>query len=102
MSTRIDYGKQHYYAHRSFLRCEGEPMTMWFLLFYALLWPLIELGRLHGLAATRWTTDHYHPCSNLGVGMSEGCFVSLPLEVARPIQPTLCEKVAVKHQPSSS
>ena len=46
------------------------------------------------------------PCSNPGVGISEGCFVfhfvSLPLEVAQPIQPTLCTKVAVKHQSSSS
>ena len=35
---------------------------------------------------TCWTTDHYHPCSNPGVGISEGCFifhfVSLHLEVA--------------------
>ena len=34
-------------------------------------------------------TDHYHPRSNLGVCLSEGCFifdfVSLPLDVARPI-----------------
>ena len=46
-------------------------------------------GRLHGLAVACWTTDHYHPCLNPGVGISEGCFVfhfvSLPLEVARPI-----------------
>ena len=46
-------------------------------------------GRLRGLAVASWTTDHYHPCSNPGVGISEGCFVfhfvSLPLEVARPI-----------------
>ena len=46
-------------------------------------------GRLRGLAVACWTTDHYHPCSNLGVGISEGCFVfefaSLPLEVAWPI-----------------
>ena len=45
--------------------------------------------RLHGLAVVCWTTDHYHPCSNPSVGISEGCFVfhfiSLPLEVARPI-----------------
>ena len=63
-------------------------------------------GRLHGLAVARWTTDHYHPCSNPGVGISEGCFVfhfvSLPLELAQPIYPTLCTKVAVKHQSSSS
>jgi len=46
-------------------------------------------GRLRGLAVACWTTDHYHPCSNPGMGISEGCFifhfVSLPLEVARPI-----------------
>ena len=63
-------------------------------------------GRLRGLAVACWTTDHYHPCSNPGVGISEGCFVfdfaSLPLEVAQPIQPTLCTKVAVKHQLSIS
>ena len=64
-----------------------------------------RLGRLRGLAVACCTTDPYHPCSNPGVGISEGCFVfhfvSLPLEVARPIQPTLCTKVAVKHQSSS-
>ena len=36
-----------------------------------------------------WTTDHYHPCSNPGVGIYEGCFVfhfvSLLMEVARLI-----------------
>jgi len=36
-----------------------------------------------------WITDQYHPCSNLRVGISEGCFIfhfaSLLLEVARPI-----------------
>ena len=36
------------------------------------------------------------------MGISEGCFIfdfaSLPLEVARPIQPTMGTKVAVKHQ----
>ena len=57
--------------------------------------PLIEDNRAdicssdNCLAVACWTTDHYHPCSNLGVGISEGCFVfdfaSLPLEVARPI-----------------
>ena len=25
-------------------------------------------GRFRGLAVACWTTDHYHPCSNLGVG----------------------------------
>jgi len=47
---------------------------------------LKELGRLCGLVVACWTTDHYHPCSNLGVGISEGCLIfdldSLPLEVA--------------------
>ena len=46
-------------------------------------WPsscLIELpyedtGRLRGLAVACWTTDHYHPCSNVGVGISEGYFI---------------------------
>ncbi|KAK2148732.1 hypothetical protein LSH36_486g06051 [Paralvinella palmiformis] len=42
-------------------------------------------GRLRGLAVACWTTDPYYPCSNLGVGISEGCFIfdfaSLPLEV---------------------
>ena len=46
-------------------------------------------GRLHGLAVACWTTDQYHSCSNLGVGISKGCFIfdfaSLPLEVALPI-----------------
>ena len=46
-------------------------------------------GRLRGLAVACWTTNHYHPCSNLSVGIFEGCFVfdfvSLPSEVARPI-----------------
>ena len=68
--------------------------------------PTITYGRLRGLAVACWTTDHYHPCSNRGVGISEGRFVfhfvSLPLEVARPVQPTLCTKVALKRQSSSS
>ena len=46
-------------------------------------------GRLRDIAVSRCITDHYHPCSNPGVGISEGCFVfhfvSLHLEVARPI-----------------
>ena len=46
-------------------------------------------GRLRGLAVACWTTDHYHPCSNLGVGISEGCFIfyfaPLLLKLARPI-----------------
>ena len=34
-----------------------------------------QLGRLRGLAVACCTTDHYHPCSNLRVGISEGCFI---------------------------
>jgi len=45
----------------------------------------VERGCLCGLAVPCWTRDHYHPCSNLGVGIYEGCFIfdfaSLPLEV---------------------
>ena len=36
-------------------------------------------------------------CSNLGVGISKECFI---FDFARSIQPTVCTKVAVKHQPS--
>ena len=47
------------------------------------------LGRLRGPAVACWTTDHYHPCSNLGVAISKSCFVfvfaSLHLGVGRPI-----------------
>jgi len=32
-------------------------------------------GRLGGHGVAWWTTDHYHPCSKFGVGMSEGCFI---------------------------
>ena len=50
---------------------------------------LIDFERLQGLAVACWTTDHYYPCSNPGVGISKGCFIFdfalLPLEVARPI-----------------
>ena len=31
--------------------------------------------RLCVLLVACWTTDHYRPCSNLGVGISEGCFI---------------------------
>jgi len=34
-------------------------------------------GRLRGLTVACWITDRYHPCSNLGVGISEGCLTSL-------------------------
>ena len=64
-------------------------------IYYLLQMTFLQLlvGRLRGLAVVCWTTDHYHTCSNPGVGISE---------VARPIQPTLCTKVAVKHKSSSS
>ena len=49
----------------------------------------IARGRIRGLAVACWTTYHYHPCSNPGVGISGGYFVfhfvSLALEIARPI-----------------
>ena len=42
-----------------------------------------------GIAVACWTTDYYHPCSNVGVGISEGRFIcdfaALRLELARPI-----------------
>jgi len=66
--------------------------------------PSLICGPLHCLAVACWITDHHHPCLKLGMGISEGCFIfdftSLPLEVARPIYPTMCTKVAVKHQSS--
>ena len=47
------------------------------------------LWRLRGLAVACWTTDHYHPCSNTSVGISEGCFafrfVFLPMEMVSKI-----------------
>ena len=47
------------------------------------------IWRLRGLVVVCWITDHYHPCSNLGLGKSEECFIfdfaSLPLGIARPI-----------------
>jgi len=35
---------------------------------------LNKAGCLHGLAAACRITAHYHPCSNLRVGISEGVF----------------------------
>ena len=35
------------------------------------------MGRLRGLAVSCGTTYHYHPCSNLCVGISEGWFIFL-------------------------
>ena len=35
----------------------------------------IQLGRLRGLAVACWITDHYQLCSNLSMGICEGCFI---------------------------
>ena len=49
---------------------------------------------------------HYRLCSNIGVGISEECFIfefaSLTMGVARLIQPAMCTTLAVRHQLSSS
>ena len=55
-------------------------------------YPVKHMGRLLGLTAiVHWITDHYRLSSNLGVGISEGCFIfefaSLPSEVDRPNEP---------------
>ena len=56
---------------------------------YILFKYLSKCGCLLGLAVACWTTYHFQPFSNLGVVISEGCFIldvaSLPLKVARPI-----------------
>jgi len=56
---------------------------------YLVMLLLVISGRLCSLAVLCRTTDHYHLCSNLGVGISEACFIfdfaSLPLEVYRAI-----------------
>ena len=57
-------------------------------------------GRLRSLAVACWTTDH--SLSPVLESRRGHIFASLPLKVARPIQPTMCPKVAVKHQSSSS
>jgi len=40
------------------------------------------IGRLRGLAVACLTTDYYHLCLNLGVGISEGCFIPFSLPCA--------------------
>ena len=51
----------------------------------------IRIHTAHSLmpAVACWVTDQYHLSSNLGVGITEGCFIfdfaSLPSYVARPI-----------------
>jgi len=58
-----------------------------------------------GLVGSAFDHRTIPPSSNLGVVISEGCFIfhfaSLQLEVARPIQLPICTTVAVKHQLSS-
>jgi len=58
------------------------------------------------LVGSEFHTDHYHRSSNLAVGISEGYFIFdfalLSSEVARPIQPTMCTKVAIKHRSLSA
>ena len=56
----------------------GNGSLSWMMVEYCLIVIAILYqgkGRLRGLAVACWTTDHYHPCSNPGVGISEGCFV---------------------------
>jgi len=36
---------------------------------------LTDTKFLRGLAVACWITDHYHRCSNFGVGIYEGCFM---------------------------
>ena len=59
--------------------------SFFFLYTYVICYPLpiftrsnyISVWRcLRGLAVACWITDHYHPCSILGVGISEGCFIT--------------------------
>jgi len=49
----------------------------------------LTVGHLRGLVGSALDTYPYHMSSNLGMSISEGCFIfdfaSLPLEVARPI-----------------
>ena len=93
-----------------------DPGYLWlnefkFLLMYLIAylnWNAIINASSLGASAVkliaRWITDHYHPSSKLDVAISKGCFyfefASLPSEVARPISPTTCTKVAVNHQSS--
>ena len=70
-------------------------------------WTFIVFVRcLCGLTGSALDHISLPPSSNLGMGISTGCFIfdftSLPLEVAWPIYPTMCTKVAVKYQSSSS
>ena len=64
---------------------------------------LVSSPHLRGLAVACWTTDHY-PCSNPGMGISEGC-LSLRLITFRGRSAHLAylvHKSGRKHQSSSS
>jgi len=60
-----------------------DKQTAQLILIFSRLILNIQKGRLRGLAVECWTTYHYHPCSNPGTGISEGCFIfdfaSLPV-----------------------
>ena len=67
------------------------------------------VGGIRGLAVACWTTDHYHPCSNLGVGISEGCFIFdkggrktpiIIVIITTPLSHSVCVCVCVIYQPS--
>jgi len=82
-------------SHHIFPNCFREGLdefllTGWIKLQWVIYWfssHTVCRGRLRGLTVARWITDHCHPGSNLGVGISEGCFIfdfdSLPLKVAQ-------------------
>ena len=44
---------------------------------------LCQLGCFCGLMVACWITDPHHPCSNLGMGISEGCFIYLVYKSGR-------------------
>ena len=48
----------------------------------------MNTGAPPGLVVVYWTTDHYHLCSNLSMGISEDCFIFdfalLPLAFSLP------------------
>jgi len=62
---------------------------------------IIKIWRLHGLAVAYWTTNHYHSCSNLGVGIWRLFLLWLRFITFGSCS-AQCTTVAVKHQSSSS
>ena len=50
---------------------------------------MVMIDVFYGTGSALDHISHYNPSSNLGVGISDGCFIfdfaTLPLEVARPI-----------------